>query len=406
MIRIRKDEYIRRRYDAKIKGYGDGTLFLTNKRLCFESSKHGVCFNLELAHIWDWLAKKKKIRIRWQELYPGQSQIPFDSEIFSVDIELIKKNGYRADPKEVHFALFYAYTDEVKYGYDGLGWYVNEKRELHHRYDLTPQKYKTSGMREVMEVKQWQVDILEEQELLKAAGIDEKQRYELLGDFVAYGDEWVEFFKKNTGKTQFEQDIFIRVVNRKAWQKDGIFDKVYGLKTKEQIEKRLKGIASEKGMIVWGKNTIEHLRQDIAKYEKENNTEKLTEVFLPNTAKPGEKPVKYVNIFGVTQTQQRAIDIDSENTGFLPLKGGTRYDMVKNLTLDLSVYKRLEEILSQMRFEFYNQFKRARFVVGVKLLEKIEKGEDISNYVPKVELPESKMIWAEKHITEYIQKAS
>ena len=399
MIRIRKDEYIRRRYDAKIKGYGDGTLFLTSKRLCFESSKHGVCFNLELAHIWDWLAKKKKIRIRWQELYPGQSQIPFDSEIFSVDIELIKKNGYRADPKEVHFALFYAYTDEVKYGYDGLGWYVNEKRELHHRYDLTPQKYKTSGMREVMEVKQWQVDILEEQELLKAAGIDEKQRYELLGDFVAYGDEWVEFFKKNTGKTQLEQDIFIRVVNRKAWQKDGIFDKVYGLKTKEQIEKRLKNRSESTSH---DENTIKHLKQDIAKYEKENNTEKLTEVFPPSHAKPGEQPVRYMNVFGADDCQVHS----SNPRQHIPNLGGTRHDMVKNLTRRLPVWKRLEEILTPMRFEFHSQYEEVRFAVTMKLLEKIEKGEDISNYVPKVELPESKTIWAEKHITEYIQKAS
>ena len=401
MIRIRKDEYIRRRYDAKIKGYGDGTLFLTNKRLCFESSKHGVCFNLELVHIWDWLAKKKKIRIRWQELYPGQSQIPFDSEIFSVDIELIKKNGYRADPKEVHFALFYAYTDEMKYGYDGLGWHVNEERELHHRYDLTPHKYGTVGLHQIMEVQQWRVDMLEEQELLKAAGINEKQRYELLGDFVAYGDEWVEFFKKNTGKTPLEQDIFIRVVNRKAWQKDGIFDKVYGLRTKEQIEKRLKN-RSEKGTVVMKKNTIEHLRQDIAKYEKENNTEKLTEVFPPSHAKPGEQPVNYTNLFGVTISQEYSW----KNTGGLPSKGGTRQDHVKAYTKALPVYKKLEEILSQMRFDFYHQYEQVRFAVGVKLLEKIEKGEDISNYVPKVELPESKMIWAEKHITEYIQKAS
>ena len=400
MIRIRKDEYIRRRYDAKIKGYGDGVLFLTSKRLCFESSKHGVCFNLELAHIWDWLAKKKKIRIRWQELYPGQSQIPFDSEIFSVDIELIKKNNYRADPKEVHFALFYAYTDEMKYGYAGLGWHVNEERELHHRYDLTPHKYKTSGMQEVMEVQQWHVDILEEQELLKAAGIEnEKQEDELLGDFVPYRDEWVEFFKKNTGKTPLEQDIFIRVISRKAWEKDGIFDKVYGLKTKEQIEKGLKGIASEKGTVVMKKNAIEHLKQDIAKYEKENNTEKLTEVFPPSHAKPGEQPVNYMNVFGAKVSQEYSW----KNTGSLPSKGGTRHDMLKNWTRGLPVWKRLEEILNPMRFDFYHQYKQVRFAVGVKLLEKLEKGEDISNYVPKVEIPESKTIWAEKHIREYVQ---
>ena len=402
MIRIRKDEYIRRRYDAKIKGYGDGTLFLTSKRLCFESSKHGVCFNLELAHIWDWLAKKKKIRIRWQELYPGQSQIPFDSEIFSVDIELIKKNGYRADPEEVHFALFYAFTDEMKYGYDGLGWHVNEERELHHRYDLTPHKYKTSNMQEVMEAQQWRVDILEEQELEKAAGIEnEKQRDELLANLVTWGDEYVEFFKKNTGKTPLERDIFIRVISRIAWGKDGIYDKVYGLRTKEQIEKRLKN-RSEKGMIVMTKNAIEHLRQDIAKYEKENNTEKLTEVFPPRYAKPGEEPVKYMNVFGATESQSHA----RENIEGLLGKAETRYGILKKMTCELPIYERLEEILTPMRFEFHSQYEEVRFAVMFKLLKKLEKGEDISNYVPKVELPESKTIWAENHITEYISKAS
>ena len=144
MIVLRKGEILKRRYIAKIKEMkiGKGTLYFTNRRICFESNKHGMCLDIDFEDLYNWGRDEKNLYVRWWEINKDGTS-PFPDGRGTVKIELISKiNGDKIYSIEVTLSLYYAYLfrfmdSDNEARMNGL--YFNTKAEggelLSHFYD-------------------------------------------------------------------------------------------------------------------------------------------------------------------------------------------------------------------------------------------------------------------------------
>ena len=144
MIVLRKGEILKRRYIAKIKEMkiGKGTLYFTDRRICFESNKHGMCLDIDFEDLYNWGRDEKNLYVRWWEINKDGTS-PFPDGRGTAKIELISKiNGDKLYSIDVTMSLYCAFLlrfmdsdNEAKMN----GLYFNTKAEggelLSHFYD-------------------------------------------------------------------------------------------------------------------------------------------------------------------------------------------------------------------------------------------------------------------------------
>lgn len=67
MIKLEKDEEIENAYMCYIKEFGEGILYCTTQRACFDSYKHGMCFTRYYEEINICAYYEKEVYIEWIE---------------------------------------------------------------------------------------------------------------------------------------------------------------------------------------------------------------------------------------------------------------------------------------------------------------------------------------------------
>ena len=161
MIILREGEELRRRYPAKIQEMGKGTLYFTNRRVCFESDKHGYCFGVKLENIYNWGRDKHHLYITWYEPQTAGNWTLSDHR-YEVKIEMGRKkfNGDPLKTFDVGASLYYAHKNFFKYGFAGAGLYgdmYNGKpktydhfRDLHMTWDEVKSRKHGLANHEVM----------------------------------------------------------------------------------------------------------------------------------------------------------------------------------------------------------------------------------------------------------------
>ncbi|ABK77293.1 hypothetical protein CENSYa_0660 [Cenarchaeum symbiosum A] len=360
MIVLRNEDLIMR-YPAKIKGYGDGVMYITSTRICFESDKKGLCFDLDYSHLFDWTPKKKSIEIRWQELEVGQARHERSDHIFKVEIELKKRRGKKVDPKDVHYVLYYTHTDRFIHSSRGAGWYLNDKEELMQRlyYTHKPQP----------------ANVLSEYDIVRRATesmlFEKKTGIELKGDELY--DEYMDRVARDSGSTVLEQLIYKRKLMLKAWNKDGTWDNTDGLYTEQEARKS-------------GRAQIHSLERSITR-------------MMPRWIKEDEDLIKRRES---GEVDDRPVDVKPiAYNGITVFQGGTVYDRLEWFKKALIIERCIYEIMKDMEFECGGQAKRYKDDLFCHLIEKMDRGEDISNYTPVVEKIPSATIEAKKKIAAY-----
>ncbi|ABK77296.1 hypothetical protein CENSYa_0663 [Cenarchaeum symbiosum A] len=360
MIVLRNEELIMR-YPAKIKGYGDGVMYITSTRVCFESDRKGLCFDLDYSHLFDWTPKKKSIEIRWQELEVGQARHERGDHIFKVEIELKKRRDKKVDPIDVHYVLYYTHTDRFIHSSRGAGWYLNDNEEIMQRFYYThkPQIVRVVG----------------EDDLVRRATesmlFEKKTGIEMNGDELY--DEYMDRVARDSGSTVLEQLIYKRRLMRKAWEADETWDCESGL-CDEQMARKF-----SKAQI----RVLErHIRRRLPRWIKEHEDlikeyeSKKDELELTNL-----KPIVY--------------------NGTAVFKGGTIYDKLEWYRKALVAYSRVYEIMKDMEFECGGQADRYEKDLLCHFIEKLDRGEDISDYTPVVQKIPSATVAAKKKIAAY-----
>ena len=367
MIILRKKEKLRRRYPATLKKYGKGYFSITDERICFETDKHGCVLEMEMDRLYNWTKKKKSIIIRWMESKQPKQKDTYKifapvGRIGSCEIEKFGKwNGSKVDMQEVHLALFYAFCDYFTYGTKGIGFYGTvEGKGYNHFFNDRKQ----------MELDQW------------------SEKHNMRGMIKQVNEEIAKYLKKATGETLLDQEAMKYLKLREAWKYDERIhrtSKVLSSAMERSENEEFKGCGPSKiginDNITYGgglPHTIEQWEADIRKWEAEGNTDKLEEYREPsNVVKKGW------------------------NRKF---KGGTVYDIVKGLKEDIVLKTRLNEILLEQTFTTTRQHEQYADEVDKILTEKYERGEDISNYTPQVELAEDKTASAIQFLREYKKK--
>ncbi len=136
MLILQGGETVRRRYPAKIRKMGKGIFYVTSRRLCFESERHGLSFDLGYGMVYRWGRDKNGVHVEWHEYpegfertYEGDGLFEFfDHPAHAVKVELARKklDGGPAYPFEAAAAIYYAYMGFHRDGCNGYpkwgGW--------------------------------------------------------------------------------------------------------------------------------------------------------------------------------------------------------------------------------------------------------------------------------------------
>ena len=132
-------EYIRRRYPAKLKTIGNGTLYITTKRVAFEHPSDGLCLDLHFKWLYEWWPTgKRTVALTWFEPDPEQKEmVSLRDQQFRCDITLERrKDQYKPDSVEFHYALCFAYTENCENARMQGGWYVGADGKGRNHFDL------------------------------------------------------------------------------------------------------------------------------------------------------------------------------------------------------------------------------------------------------------------------------
>lgn len=146
MIAMRESgERIRRRYPATLKTMGRGTLYITTRRVVFESDSHGVCLELHFKHLFEWYPiARRKCRLSWHEPDPKTKDVRLTDKPFECEITLERRSDkWKPDPIEFHYALCFAYTEWVDHKDMQEGWYWGADDKIRNHWRVAGPKQKT-----------------------------------------------------------------------------------------------------------------------------------------------------------------------------------------------------------------------------------------------------------------------
>lgn len=146
MITMReRGERIRRRYPASIKKFGKGTLYITTRRVVFESKDYGVCLDLHFKWLYEWFPiARRKCRLSWFEPDPDTKDVRLTDKTFDCEVVLERRTDkWKPDPIEFHYSLCFAYTEWVDNEQMQSGWYFGADDKIRNHYRLAGSKQKT-----------------------------------------------------------------------------------------------------------------------------------------------------------------------------------------------------------------------------------------------------------------------
>ena len=146
MITMREPgERIRRRYPASIKKMGKGTLYITSRRVVFESRDHGLCLDLHFRWLYEWFPTgNRKNRLSWFEPDPDTKDVRLTDKTFDCEVVLERRGDkWKPDPIEFHYALCFAYTEWIDNEQMQSGWYFGSDGKMRNHYRLAGSKQKT-----------------------------------------------------------------------------------------------------------------------------------------------------------------------------------------------------------------------------------------------------------------------
>lgn len=358
MIVLRKEEKIRHKFRVKLDGFGKGDLYVTSQRLVFEADKYGACLNLELNFIHDWKPTKGHLVLRWKE---KDDSGRLQSTIFHAKIKMEKDGKKRKTPRDLHFAIYYAHVEAARYGWVGLGYGVDEKGDMYHRYFYHTDSKPISKTSDVEFVYSMLVEHEEDRFLLKRCGLPHSP--EDLSKFSKDHESFEErfnFFVEHSDMSPEVQDVLKRRIMLRAYEHDG--GSRFG---KSGIPESFKKDQSDPDSYKVAVQMADAYSKEISQYEQESNTAKLTE---KNDA------------------------------------GNTLYECRDGWVRLIDVWKRGEELLDGVKFEFQRQVEQYRKDLDAALLDALKSGQDISTYNPQIEKIPSAIPIAEQRIAELEQK--
>lgn len=135
LIVLGDGEELRRRYPAKMKNVGKGTLYLTSSRVCFENSKDEFCFGVSYENVFNWGRDKKNLYLTWYEPQPGRGWKYSDRRReTSFEIGRKKFNGSELTTFEAAMSLYYSFAAHFRYGYKGVGIYAEQNEKIYCHY--------------------------------------------------------------------------------------------------------------------------------------------------------------------------------------------------------------------------------------------------------------------------------
>ena len=203
MITMREaGERIRRRYPASIKKMGKGTLYITDRRVVFESKDYGVCLELHFRWLYEWFPiAKRKCRLSWFEPDPETKGVQLTDKPFDCEVVLERRSDqWKPDPIEFHYSLCFAYTEWVDNEQMQSGWYFGADDKMRNHYRLAGSKQKT--------VDEYPGD-----------DDDPSLKYQKMHHAVETREEMAKYFKNATGERLVDQEL--------KWRNLHLYDKDY-----------------------------------------------------------------------------------------------------------------------------------------------------------------------------------
>ena len=359
MIRFPDGEELLRETRGKTKKYGSGTLYITSKRVCFDSDRDGLCLDLGYGTLFDWDIIKKGVLIKWQELPEGRTQLTTEDPIHKVEIELesvkVEKKKL-STPQIVHYTLFYAYTNFYNCeGRRGYGWHMNEKGEIVHRFGEVRTPYTTQKRVVLLDPAR---DSIEKQLVMDGTG-DAK-----LDQMIFENNEMWTAWKKNS--RYGHEDGFISDITN---------EKNVTVRLMEQLEQAVSSV----------RENIVKTEERITALKEAGDTDELEKVIPTNW----EEKENYLGRI-------------RPKTTYTPT--GTIYTQLEHQKKTLKAELRIKEILSGIKFDYGLQWLAYDNELKDILMEKLYAGEGISTCSPQIEKWPDHIIEAKRRIEERRRK--
>lgn len=191
MITMREPgERIRRRYPASIKKMGKGTLYITTRRVVFESRDHGLCLDLHFRWLYEWFPTgNRKCRLSWFEPDPDTKDVRLTDKAFECDVVLERRGDkWKPDPIEFHYSLCFAYTEWVDHEQMQSGWYFGSDGKMRNHYMLAGSKQKTT-------------------DTYPGFPDDSTLKWQMVHQAAAVREEVRDYFKGATGERLIDQEL-------------------------------------------------------------------------------------------------------------------------------------------------------------------------------------------------------
>ena len=191
MITMREPgERIRRRYPASIKKMGKGTLYITSRRVVFESRDHGLCLDLHFRWLYEWFPTgNRKNRLSWFEPDPDTKDVRLTDKTFDCEVVLERRGDkWKPDPIEFHYALCFAYTEWIDNEQMQSGWYFGSDGKMRNHYMLAGSKQKTT-------------------DTYPGFPDDQSLKWQMVHQGAAVREEVHKYFKDATGERLIDQEL-------------------------------------------------------------------------------------------------------------------------------------------------------------------------------------------------------
>ena len=293
MIVLRRGERLRRRYPARMKKDGDGTLYITSRRMCFETDRKGLCFDLDYDYVSNWSCDDRSLTVGWQDEHRNTHDlVTHEPDSHSrVRFRGRKADGSRLTMLEVHYSLFYAYTDHWRHGMRGLGYYADQAGRLWNHWDachaeqkpVTPTPDGLMIKKLAMEAQARQIladglggTVIDASGPMAGMSLEEQDAY-----MEEHMPDGFDPLRVSGGRLLLEQDIVDRLVTFEAYGRDVSHDLDNGLPEKKYMAQDHATYcikSSHDGIIVTGTNLVEEFKARIKKMEEENSTGELTKI--------------------------------------------------------------------------------------------------------------------------------
>ena len=382
MIVLDPGEVVEMRLKVKCTGptkkFGKGFFLVTDKRVLYESDKHGLCFNKSVSDIFIRVSENPKkfkhsVIIEWKE----------ENQKYTFNAEIQKHYGWRPTARDLFDRLDEVWYHDDEFGYDG--WRCD-------RYGVIDNVYMPEYSHRIREgtFSKDMEECIEHEKFKEFLNkIDTKINKSKIKKSISYciSKLYHEVKEANLvaemeGKTYEEQRIFRRHAEYRAHSADYNYHFSYGFVTPERARGTMEDLHMKCAKI-----ELEFYNGMVQKAEEEIKAHRNNKKWLNERRDYSAHAAQLDVLYGYYQGLMWINESSDDHASYVkePLMfTGTAQEFLDRMKEQYKVRKRIYDIIEKEypKFDVLRNFFFRVYELYDILLTRLRDGEDIDSYVP------------------------